>query len=1018
MRPLSLTLTAFGPFAGTETVDFTALGNNPLFLINGPTGSGKTTILDAICFALYGETTSAERQGKEMRCDYAAPESLTEVVLVFSLADQAYKIRRVPDQERPKARGEGTTTQNAEAQLWLTTADGEENLLVPRKITEANEKIIELTGLSADQFRQVMVLPQGKFRELLLADSHDREKIFRQLFQTQVYSQLETKLKEQANQLSSAVKNIGKRQEGILEGAGVQSFDDLQQQTDILTKSLSDLEKDKEKIEKAYEKAQAERQQAEQLEKQFLELDASQDRLNQLEQQQEEMAKNKQQLQMAQQARMMESIYTYYQQQKKTCEKTTQSLQLQQKNQQQAQQALAVAEQGWQQSQTGKQQLDELKLEISKLNNYYSRYLQLHEAQKTLTTVNQQFEQVEKNAVQQQNSLFELQKKADAHDAQQQTLQQDLQLLPAVRSKLEKIQDNIQLKQKLLDNQQKHNKQQQQLETEQQTLQQLEHTHQHALRQRKILDTAWQQRQAAIMAQQLENDEACPVCGSEQHPQPASFEGELPNEKDLETARVEEDKLTAEKNLANQQLVQTQADIKALLDHRQTLLDMMADSATVSLQDLQQQHQQLQQTVKQLENKQQQLVQVEKKQLQIKQDINDTTGQLAQAQKTLAEYASALTAAKTEVEHKQAELPESFRQAGALEASLKTLDNKRQQLITEIEQSEKHYMQAREKLTGIDAAVKIACQALEESNQLHIQAENDWKNALAESVFSDEVQYLDARLTEAEFETRQKKLRLFEDGLLLAKENIKRQTEKLTGQSRPMLSLFQSNEKQMADKKAEVIASFHNTATRLQQIKNTEKKLQKNIKEQQNLEAEYELLGTLSDISNGKNAHNLSLQRFVLTVLLDDVLIEAGYRLTEMSRGRYQLYRKESVLDRRSKSGLDLEVEDAYTGKRRAVATLSGGESFIAALSLALGLSDVVQAYAGGIRLDTLFIDEGFGSLDPDALELAINTLVDLQSSGRMVGVISHVPELKERIETRLDIISERSGSRINLSLP
>jgi exonuclease SbcC len=169
----------------------------------------------------------------------------------------------------------------------------------------------------------------------------------------------------------------------------------------------------------------------------------------------------------------------------------------------------------------------------------------------------------------------------------------------------------------------------------------------------------------------------------------------------------------------------------------------------------------------------------------------------------------------------------------------------------------------------------------------------------------------------------------------------------------------------------------------------------------------------LSDVATGINGRRISLQRFVLSVLLDDVLIQASHRLNIMSKGRYRLLRKVERMGGNAASGLDMEVEDGYTGKTRAVATLSGGESFMAALSLALGLSDVVQSYAGGIKLDTLFIDEGFGSLDPESLDLAIRTLMDLQSSGRMIGIISHVSELKEQMALRIDVKSSRDGSSI-----
>jgi len=201
-------------------------------------------------------------------------------------------------------------------------------------------------------------------------------------------------------------------------------------------------------------------------------------------------------------------------------------------------------------------------------------------------------------------------------------------------------------------------------------------------------------------------------------------------------------------------------------------------------------------------------------------------------------------------------------------------------------------------------------------------------------------------------------------------------------------------------------------------LNNTQTQLQEADAQTRTLDEQYAVVGTLSDVANGQTGNKVSLQRFVLSVLLDDVLIEASQRLYAMSKGRYQLLRKGDRSKGNRASGLELEVEDAYTSKVRPVATLSGGESFMAALSMALGLSDVVQAYAGGIKLDTLFIDEGFGSLDQESLDLAVRTLVDLQSSGRMVGVISHVAEMREQIGARIDIQKTSSGSRCALVMP
>ncbi len=219
MTPLTLTMQAFGPFAGSETIDFTALGRSPLFLINGPTGAGKSSILDALCFALYGQTTGNEREPTQMRCDQADATLLTEVSLDFHLRGVDYRVRRVPQQERPKARGEGTTTHNAEAQLWRLKADGEvDTCLVARKVNDATTELQTLIGLDASQFRQVMVLPQGKFRELLLAGSKEREVIFSQLFQTRIFQRIEERLRTQANQIERAVSDHRQHISGILAG--------------------------------------------------------------------------------------------------------------------------------------------------------------------------------------------------------------------------------------------------------------------------------------------------------------------------------------------------------------------------------------------------------------------------------------------------------------------------------------------------------------------------------------------------------------------------------------------------------------------------------------------------------------------------------------------------------------------------------------------------------------------------------------------------------------------------------
>jgi exonuclease SbcC len=238
MKPLTLTLQAFGPFAGSEGIDFTRLGQNPLFLINGPTGAGKSSILDAICFALYGQTTGAEREPSQMRCDHADPNILTQVTLDFKLGEKNYRIRRLPTQDRPKSRGEGTTTQQAEAQLWQLDDTEEGVLIVGKSVSDATDEIRKRIGLDVEQFRQVMVLPQGKFRDLLMADSKEREKIFSQLFQTSIYKRIEDQLRAQAATIRQAVDQHQNQIKGILQSADVNSEAEIGEELERLVPEL------------------------------------------------------------------------------------------------------------------------------------------------------------------------------------------------------------------------------------------------------------------------------------------------------------------------------------------------------------------------------------------------------------------------------------------------------------------------------------------------------------------------------------------------------------------------------------------------------------------------------------------------------------------------------------------------------------------------------------------------------------------------------------------------------------
>ncbi len=313
MRPLRLTMTAFGPFPGMERIDFTRLGANPLFLINGPTGSGKTTILDAICFALYGKTTGAEREGAQMRSDLAAMDILTEVAFEFELAGRRFVIRRSPEQQRPKARGDGFTTQAPEAELKELVDGGGEKLIVASKVSEATREIEELTGLSVDQFRQVMVLPQGQFRQLLLADSDQREKIFGQLFQTRIYRRLEESLKARAAEIRRERERQLQLQQGMLEGASLASLEALEAELAELEPATFAAREVLNAKEAALSAADKTCEQARVLRDEFLRLERLSAEQQQLEVRKVQVDRDRHQLQLAELAARLQPFHREYQ---------------------------------------------------------------------------------------------------------------------------------------------------------------------------------------------------------------------------------------------------------------------------------------------------------------------------------------------------------------------------------------------------------------------------------------------------------------------------------------------------------------------------------------------------------------------------------------------------------------------------------------------------------------------------------------------------------------------------------
>ncbi|MEZ5448889.1 MAG: SbcC/MukB-like Walker B domain-containing protein [Thiolinea sp.] len=363
----------------------------------------------------------------------------------------------------------------------------------------------------------------------------------------------------------------------------------------------------------------------------------------------------------------------------------------------------------------------------------------------------------------------------------------------------------------------------------------------------------------------------------------------------------------------------------------------------------------------------------------------------------------------------QQELPADCRTLATLEQALTTLQQQQQAAQQQLQNAEQAALAAQRAAQEASTLLHSATEQREQATSAWQQADTDWQQALAASPFADEAAYQAACLNPQQQQALETTIQAQLQALQTAQAVLSERQAATAGHTPPDLEALQQAKQAAEQQLQQAEHDLQQAQARLHELQQVARQHAKHQQRLDELEEHYQVIGTLAELATGRNPLRLSLQRFVLGVLLDDVLLAASARFYQMSKGRYELRRKDTRNKGNRAGGLDLLVSDAYTGKEREAATLSGGESFMAALSLALGLSDVIQGYAGGIRLDTLFIDEGFGSLDEQALELAIRTLTELRDSGRLVGVISHVSELRNQIPQQLQVIAEPEGSRVRL---
>lgn len=1035
MRPITLTLSAFGPYAGETTLDFSELGAERLFVITGPTGSGKTTVFEAILYALYGKLSKKGMDPASLRCDFLKPDDdrITFVDFTFEISGKRFHIHRQPKQSVAKKRGSGRRELGQEALLECV---GHEDFLPLTKIGEIDRKIVDLVGLDEEQFKKIVMLPQGAFQEFLVSSTKDKIELLRQIFDTSLYDLALSRIKSRVSDVTGAYAELKadyrsktallRFEESI--AFGEQPSQDVLAQMEALAKAD---EARQERLQQTVDDANAiylaalealnrEAQHNADVRK-WQQAEAE---LTALRARQPQIAAIGGRVRAADQARSLADKETRAAEERRLLHQQEEALALARQQAQKAAQQMNAAAQHLAQAEQQKQHADlahdtlpELTTKRDKMNEYVADRAALQQAAQALASAERELATLAQDEQRAEAAL----QTAEAAQEKKQRLQQDQAQQETAIVKLDALlaeeRRQYQLLKRFIDLRQERPK----LAAAQEKA-----ATQLASAEKRLTEARAANRQqlAATLAQELEDGAPCPVCGAVHHPAPAVVPGAQDDEAACTKVRDQAQGVAANASAALAQ--QDKRIAEAWAELQETIPQLIQPEAVPRYA------QQLQEsgTAHNHQRKEAQAA---------LQQIRKEFAGLAAVEKELEAQKAALNTLREQRTRFVAEQSrwQTMRdsKADAVAAKEKqfgfTADADPAALTREIDAISARHQAAKQALETAQRAHEQAQLAQVRAASAQLQAEarleelrhsaDDHARVFAQArnaIFATEADYLSAKADIPRAALLQQEIDAFSEALTRAttlhEDLAQRLQDDRTLHDLEAGEARRKEAEQRLNAAKDVLAAHKTRCASNRALIAQIAQLLEVFKE---MEARYALLGKLRDVLDGKNHFNMRLETFAQAYYFEQMLIGANVRLARMTHGRYSFRRKEMVSDARRQAGLDLDVMDQYTGRARDVSTLSGGESFKASLSLALGLADVVTSESGGVELSTIFIDEGFGTLDEESLDDTVETLISLQDSGRLVGVISHVAELKERIPAHLVVESGSGGSQAHFEV-
>ncbi|HBM03750.1 MAG TPA: hypothetical protein DD364_05835 [Ruminococcaceae bacterium] len=910
MRPLKITMSAFGPYAGEVTLNMQKLGKSGIYLITGDTGAGKTTIFDAISYALYGEASGNYRENTTLRSKYASADTPTFVELEFEYNNEIYKINRNPEYPRPNKRGEGFTKQSANAELVMP--DGS----VITKIKEVSAKVEEIIGINKNQFSQIAMIAQGDFRKLLNCETNERSKIFRKIFKTEPYHNIEIKLSSLFNELK---RNREKEKSGI-----EQYINQLKcNENDTLSLELERAKSGDVLIEDVIKLA------GEIINKDTLEYTKTQKNIESINEEIEKINSNI-------------KLYENQEATKKAYAKASSKLEELKTKRNECEKAYKSAE-------AQRERLDDLTRKINLINSKMPKYDELKSLENSINERAQSFEKSNNSLKQKQQEITLLEKEIDEKSkALEEVKGADLlvQKLTVQKEEIKKKAEALKELKTEIDR----------CKTEQKNLKNAQSFAKSALDEYGALENEYNQiyiaffnEQAGIIADELKDGEPCPVCGSTSHPNLARKSENAPSQADVESAQNLVKKAQEKANKARDtasalksKFDEIAANVKSAAKKLFGTDDNVFDDYNSNINALKKEYDCILALLKTANEKlnlykklDKEIPKIQEKQKSLSDEISTLNTQKASDEAFISENTKRVTSIKSELDFESADLAKD---------KLKEYTNLSSDIKNAIEKSKNDFDDIKSKYDTQKGTKASLENALKEFKEIDLASLNE------------------------------KYLKLNE---------YKKDVDET---AKSLYSRIESNKLLVDDisEKRDILKGYDD---------------------------KYVWLKTLSETANGdiSGKEKITLETFVQMTYFDSIIRKANIRLLTMSDGQYELVRRSDAETLKKNEGLALDVIDHFNASTRSVSTLSGGESFMASLCLALGLSDEIQSSNGGIKLDTMFVDEGFGSLDGEALDRALSALTSLSQGNRLVGIISHVDALCDRIDNKIVITKDRT---------